>query len=190
MRAGADSTPSRRAVGAHLRVHDASSRRQSFVSRFGGISGSNLACVILKNCCSSAVSLSVTRRSAAGATNSARASHIASKRLAANLAAHGILTKSSLRCAVSLICSGGQCDQHGAELDILLQKRRDKAAAKRFFNRVLAACADAPRRIDRSIAQLSGRKGRHSRTGKHQTRLRQGCGPGEQPCRKQPSAYA
>ncbi|MGF6653620.1 transposase-like protein [Paraburkholderia youngii] len=38
-------------------------------------------------------------------------------------------------------------DQHGAELDILLQKRRDKAAAKPFFNRVLAACADAPRRI-------------------------------------------
>jgi putative transposase len=28
-------------------------------------------------------------------------------------------------------------DQHGAELDILLQKRRDKAAAKRFFKRVL-----------------------------------------------------
>ncbi|MGF6960905.1 hypothetical protein QFZ97_007284 [Paraburkholderia youngii] len=123
------------------------SRRQSFVSRFGGSCGSNLACVILKNCCSSAVSLSVTRRSAAGATNSARASHIASKLLAANLAAHGILTKSSLRCAVSLICSGGQCDQHGAELDILLQKRRDKAAAKRFFNHVLAACADAPGRI-------------------------------------------
>ncbi|AKM33527.1 transposase (plasmid) [Pandoraea faecigallinarum] len=28
-------------------------------------------------------------------------------------------------------------DAHGAELDILLQKRRDKAAAKRFFKRVL-----------------------------------------------------
>ena len=28
-------------------------------------------------------------------------------------------------------------DEHGAELDILLQKRRDKAAAKRFFKRVL-----------------------------------------------------
>jgi hypothetical protein len=27
-------------------------------------------------------------------------------------------------------------DEHGAELDILLQKRRDKAAAKRFFKRV------------------------------------------------------
>ena len=38
-------------------------------------------------------------------------------------------------------------DQHGAELDILLQKRRDKAAAKRFFKRVLAACPEAPHKI-------------------------------------------
>ena len=37
--------------------------------------------------------------------------------------------------------------QHGTELDILLQKRRDKAAAKRFFKRVLASCAEAPRKI-------------------------------------------
>jgi putative transposase len=28
-------------------------------------------------------------------------------------------------------------DEHGTELDVLLQKRRDKAAAKRFFERVL-----------------------------------------------------
>ncbi|GAB7543999.1 IS6 family transposase [Cupriavidus sp. 8B] len=38
-------------------------------------------------------------------------------------------------------------DQHGAELDILLQKRRDKAAAKRIFKRVLAACHEVPRKI-------------------------------------------
>jgi putative transposase len=38
-------------------------------------------------------------------------------------------------------------DQHGADLDILLQKRRDKAAAKRFFRRVLASCSEAPRKI-------------------------------------------
>jgi putative transposase len=42
---------------------------------------------------------------------------------------------------------GRAVDQHGAELNILLQKRRDKAAAKRFFKRVLAACPDAPRRF-------------------------------------------
>ncbi|MGF6919837.1 IS6 family transposase [Paraburkholderia sp. 40] len=38
-------------------------------------------------------------------------------------------------------------DEHGIELDILLQKRRDKAAAKRFFKRVLAACSVAPKKI-------------------------------------------
>ncbi|MFM0441787.1 IS6 family transposase [Paraburkholderia strydomiana] len=38
-------------------------------------------------------------------------------------------------------------DQHGTELDILLQKRRDKAAAKRFFKRVLAACPEVPKKI-------------------------------------------
>ncbi|WP_429578963.1 DDE-type integrase/transposase/recombinase [Paraburkholderia youngii] len=38
-------------------------------------------------------------------------------------------------------------DQHGAELDVLLQKRRDKAAAKRFFKRLLAACPEVPRKI-------------------------------------------
>ncbi|HDR8948694.1 MULTISPECIES: IS6 family transposase [Burkholderia] len=38
-------------------------------------------------------------------------------------------------------------DQHGIELDILLQKGRDKTAAKRFFQRVLAACPEAPKKI-------------------------------------------
>ncbi|WP_186019147.1 IS6 family transposase [Burkholderia gladioli] len=37
-------------------------------------------------------------------------------------------------------------DEHGAELDILLQKRRDKAAAKRFFQRVLRSFP-VPRKI-------------------------------------------
>ncbi|SOE87413.1 Transposase (or an inactivated derivative) [Burkholderia sp. YR290] len=37
-------------------------------------------------------------------------------------------------------------DQHGAELDVLVQKRRDKAAAKRFFRRVLRS-NPAPRKI-------------------------------------------
>jgi putative transposase len=38
-------------------------------------------------------------------------------------------------------------DQHGAELDVLVQKSRDKVAPKRFFKRVLAACPEAPRKI-------------------------------------------
>ncbi|PRY04392.1 DDE superfamily endonuclease [Paraburkholderia sp. BL25I1N1] len=37
-------------------------------------------------------------------------------------------------------------DEHGAALDILLQKRRDKAAAKRFFKRVLRS-NPVPRKI-------------------------------------------
>jgi len=37
-------------------------------------------------------------------------------------------------------------DQHGAELDVLVQKRRDKAAAKRFFRRVLRS-NPVPRKI-------------------------------------------
>jgi len=37
-------------------------------------------------------------------------------------------------------------DEHGAELDILLQQRRDKAAAKRFFKRVLRS-NPVPRKI-------------------------------------------
>jgi putative transposase len=38
-------------------------------------------------------------------------------------------------------------DQHGAELDIPLHKRSDKTAAKRFFKRVRASCAEALRKI-------------------------------------------
>jgi putative transposase len=38
-------------------------------------------------------------------------------------------------------------DQHGAELDILLQERRDKAAAKRFFKRMLGSCPEVPHKI-------------------------------------------
>ncbi|MGN4077282.1 DDE-type integrase/transposase/recombinase, partial [Burkholderia gladioli] len=36
---------------------------------------------------------------------------------------------------------------HDIELDILLKKRRDKLAAKRFSKRVLSACAEAPKKI-------------------------------------------
>ncbi|SDI37290.1 putative transposase [Paraburkholderia phenazinium] len=36
-------------------------------------------------------------------------------------------------------------DEHGAELDVLIQKRRDKAAAKRFFRRVLRSNSVPPK---------------------------------------------
>ncbi len=38
-------------------------------------------------------------------------------------------------------------NQHDVKLDILLQKCRDNAAAKRFFKRVQASCPEAPRKI-------------------------------------------
>ncbi|WP_310134755.1 DDE-type integrase/transposase/recombinase [Paraburkholderia terricola] len=54
----------------------------------------------------------------------------------------------------------------------MLQKRRDKAAVKRFFKRVLASCAEAPRKNrDRPTAQLSGGESRDSRTGSRQARF-------------------
>lgn len=57
-------------------------------------------------------------------------------------------------------------DEHGAELDISLQKKRDKVAAARFFRRVLRICP-APRKIitdqlhsyiaaKREISELAG----------------------------------
>jgi hypothetical protein len=47
-------------------------------------------------------------------------------------------------------------DEHGAELEVLVQKRRDKSAAKRFFRRVLRS-DPVPRKIRyRPTAQLSG----------------------------------
>jgi len=58
---------------------------------------------------------------------------------------------------MSLLCEGEPyllwraADEHGAEPDIPLQKRRDKAAAKRFFKRVLLEPGTAQYR-DRSVA--------------------------------------
>lgn len=47
-------------------------------------------------------------------------------------------------------------DERGAELDILLQKQRDTAAAERFFKRVLCSCP-VPQDRHRPTVQLSGR---------------------------------
>ena len=42
----------------------------------------------------------------------------------------------------------------------------------------------------RIIAQLSGSESRHPGAGQREARVRQGCGPCQQPCREQPSAHA
>src|SRR5471032_726507 len=46
--------------------------------------------------------------------------------------ASGRDVRDAARRAVSVVAA---VDEHGAELDVLMQKRRDKAAAKRFFRR-------------------------------------------------------
>jgi putative transposase len=47
-------------------------------------------------------------------------------------------------------------DEHGAELDVLVQKRHDKAAAKRFFLRMLRSNRVPRKNRYRPAAQLSG----------------------------------
>ncbi len=51
-------------------------------------------------------------------------------------------------------------DEHAVELDILLQKRRDKAAAKRVFKTCTAFEPGTGQDRHRSVAQLSGGKSR------------------------------
>lgn len=91
--------------------------------------------------------MSVMKRSGAGAISSARASRIALRLLAVSPAPHGISTKCLLRCAASLICCGERSISTAPEFGFLLQKRRDKAAAKRLFKCVLSACPEAPSKI-------------------------------------------
>lgn len=78
-------------------------------------------------------------------------------------------------------------DEHGAELDILLQKRRDKAAAKRSQARA-AFLPSAAQDRHRSVAQLSGGESRDPGAGERQTRVRQSRRPGEQSGREQSPA--
>jgi putative transposase len=78
-------------------------------------------------------------------------------------------------------------DEHGAELDILVQKRRDKAAAKRCFKRA-ALEPGASKDRHRSVAQLSGGKSRDPGTCECEARVRQSSSPTEQSGREQPSA--
>ena len=77
-------------------------------------------------------------------------------------------------------------DEHGAELDILLQKRRDKAAAKRFFQRAFLSGTAQDRR--RPVTQLPGFQGWHPGVRHRQAHVREGRRPREQPRREQPSA--
>ncbi len=78
-------------------------------------------------------------------------------------------------------------DEHRWELDVLVQKRRDKAAAKRFFRRVLRSNPVPARIITDRLRSYPG-YGRYSRARSCEARFCRDCRTGEQPCRKQPPA--
>jgi len=75
-------------------------------------------------------------------------------------------------------------DEHGAELDILLQKRRDTSTAERFFRRVLRSCPTPRKIVTDQLRSYPAAKSRIPDAGKCQTRVRQGCCPREQSGRK------
>lgn len=58
----------------------------------------------------------------------------------------------TLRGEPYLLCRAA--DEHGAELDVLVQKRGDKAAAKRYFRRVLRSNPSPPQDRCRPVAPL------------------------------------
>lgn len=71
---------------------------------------------------------------------------VGSKRRVASWVARGTSTRCSSRLRGEPYLLWRAVDEHGVDLDILLQKRRDKAAAKRFFKRVLRS-NPVPRKI-------------------------------------------
>jgi putative transposase len=73
-------------------------------------------------------------------------------------------------------------DQYGAELDILLQKRRDKAAAKRFFKRLLTVCPKGPHKIvTDQLRSYAAAKAEIPESDSRQARLRQSQCAAKQP---------
>ena len=81
----------------------------------------------------------------AGATSSTRIFAQRAKAARRKPGRRGILTRLVTRCdePYLLLC---EVDEHGVELDVPVQKRRDKAAAKRIFRRVLSI-RPVPRKI-------------------------------------------
>lgn len=81
-------------------------------------------------------------------------------------------------------------DQDGAELDVLVQKRRDKVAAKLLPQaRAGRLSRSSAQDRHRPAAQLSSRQGRDPETCTRASRIREGQCPSKQPRREQPSAH-
>jgi putative transposase len=98
------------------------------------------------------------------------------------------LTKCSSHCAANLICCGVRSMSTGAELDILLQKRGDKAAAKRFSGECYARARCRARSSPISCAAIRRPKprSRNLRT----LSACSSCSPAERPRREQPPTDA
>jgi transposase-like protein len=94
----------------------------------------------------------------------------------------------TLRGEPYLLCRA--VDEHGAELDILVQRQRDKPAAKRFFKRVPRS-KPVPRKIvTDQLRSYPGGQSRDPGARKREARVRQSGRPGEQSRREQPSTDA
>jgi putative transposase len=78
-------------------------------------------------------------------------------------------------------------DEHGAELDILVQKRRDKAAAKRFVKRVLRSNPVPRKIVTDQLRSYPAAKSRDPGTCKREARVRKSGSATKQPRREQPS---
>ena len=87
------------------------------------------------------------RLSENGAASSVRLTPTAYAASLFDLATGGISTKCFSKSTDSFITFGVQVDQDGDVLDILLQRRRDKKAAKKFFRRLLKGLRYIPRVI-------------------------------------------
>jgi putative transposase len=70
-------------------------------------------------------------------------------------------------------------DEHGSELDVLLQKHCDKAAAKRFFKRVLRSHPVPAKIVTDQLRSYPAAKAELPRAGRREARIREGSGAGE-----------
>jgi putative transposase len=77
-------------------------------------------------------------------------------------------------------------DEHGVELDVLVQKRRDKAAGKRFFRRVLRSNPVPRKIVTNQLRSYAAAKAVHPSAPSCEARFRQSGCTREQQSREQP----
>src|SRR6266542_1889499 len=95
-----------------------------------------------KKCWPSAASSSLTKPSAHGASSSARPMQTTYDGDFRGLAISGTSTKCSSRLTEAFITLWRAVDQDGEVLDLMVQSRRDKRTAKKFFRKLLKGLGD------------------------------------------------